>query len=286
MWSDALVLWSLDVLWVLLLGLYLVDALVVCDPGEVVIVGWRPGAARVRRGLEVSLGRPRVIAWGGVLPPLDPPIVVGGGSLDADALVARHARTMAVLRPVRVLAQSLFVLVFLLLPGAILAPSGWYTPTSLFVVIGLCWTAVAVSTVRATGTVYAGDRERPSVAATLMSPISAIRVADVVTRSSLKDWHPVVVARHLCTRADYLALARTTCFAAAGPDVATLTAFLRSVGDWDAVQAPPDVEVGCRSFCPACHAQFREGADACPDCRVPLRAHQPAGTVPAGSLAV
>jgi hypothetical protein len=266
---------SLELLWVLLVVLYLADALLLCEPGDTVIVGWRPGSARVGKGFEISLGRPRVVAWGGLLPPLDPPLVVGGRRLDADVVAHRYERMASALRPVRVLTQVLFVLVFVLLPGAIYAPSGWYTPSSMFSLIGVCWAALALTTLRAARGVYANGDSRPSLTATLLSPVSAVRVVDTLVKRFAWEWHPVVVARHLCRREDYLALARAACFATPVSEAEPLVAFLRSAGDWDAVSAPPELEEGCTSFCPACHAQFREGVERCPDCDVRLLATAP-----------
>ena len=79
---------SIEALGLLLFVLYLIDAVVVCDPGATLIVGWRAGTARAHKGLEVPLGRPRMIAMGRLLPPLDPPMVVDGHRLDADAAAA------------------------------------------------------------------------------------------------------------------------------------------------------------------------------------------------------
>jgi hypothetical protein len=265
--------WSVEGLWLVLVALYVADALMVCDAGDAVIVGWRSGTARVRPGVEVWLGRPRVVTWGKLLPPLDPPFIVSGARIDADAAAARHLRLFAGLRLLRVLTTALFVAVFLLLPGTVIAPYGWYRPAPVLALIAICWISVVVATVVARRGVLTDDQPRPSVTATLLSPLSAIRATDALAARAFAAWHPVVVARLLCGREDYLALARARCFAAPPSDLALLTAFLRSVGDWDAVQAPPAAESGCSSFCPSCHTQFRAGPTACPDCGVPLRAH-------------
>jgi hypothetical protein len=108
---------------------------------------------------------------------------------------------------------------------------------------------------------------------TLLSPISAVRIVDVLARHLLAAWHPVAVASVLCGRDDYLALARAACFSMAEDGCARLVAFLREAGDWEAVQAAPEAEDGCAAYCPACHAQFGERASQCPDCHVPVRRH-------------
>jgi hypothetical protein len=101
-----------------------------------------------------------------------------------------------------------------------------------------------------------------------------VRVIDVFARRVVAEWHPVAVAQVLCSRREYLAIARAACFSTpAGPE-APLVAFLRAAGDWEAVQAPPEADGGCTGFCPGCHAQFGEGASECPDCRVALRSYE------------
>ena len=89
------------------------------------------------------------------------------------------------------------------------------------------------------------------------------------------------MARLLCPRAKYVALARVLSHAT---DAGSVVAFLRSIGDWDEVQAPPAAERGCTAFCPSCHAQFRAGASDCPDCGVAVRAHAAAAAGAAAGL--
>jgi hypothetical protein len=276
---------SIETLGLLLIVLYVIDAVVVCDPGATLIVGWRAGTARAHKGLAVPLSRPRIIAMGRLLPPLDPPMVVDGHRLDAEAAAALHARAREELRLLRVLTNLLFGSVFVLLPGAVLVPFGVYRPASVLVLIGIVWLSVAVATIVAVRRVYPQAESRPTVTATLLSPISAIRVTDVVARRLLADWHPVAVARVLCSREDYLSLARSACFSSSGPRGA-VTRFLRSVGDWGAVQAAPAMEDGCTFYCPKCHAQFLERSIGCPHCCVSLRAHPPAPPVAVASLPI
>jgi hypothetical protein len=276
---------TFDSLWLLLVALYVVDAITICEPGDVVMVGWRPGTARVRKGIDVWLGRPRIAACGRLVPPLDPPLIARGGRMDSKAAAERHARLVAEVRMLRGLTHALFVAMFVLLPGSLLAPYGWYRPLAVFGLIGACWIAVAVATLECRRRLWATDEGRPAVATTLLSPVSAIRALDAIATPVLASWHPVVVAHLLCGRQDYLALARTHCFAAASADATVLIAFLRSTGDWDDVEAPPVVESGCNAFCPSCHAQFRNGPETCPDCRVTLRRHAPATAAPASALA-
>lgn len=268
---------SVEALGLFLIALYLLDAITVSEPGTTFIVGWRPGAARVRRGIDVALGRPRVVAWGRLLPPLDPALIVEGDCLDARAAADRHAHLRAELWPIRALANLLFVTIGVLLPGAVLAPWRWYRPATIFALIGIWWFVLVIATVIALRRIFPNPSSRPRVTAALLSPISAVRILDVLVRRALAEWHPLAVAHVLCRRDEYLGVARAACFSTVGGPAAPVVAFLRAAGDWETVQAPPGVEDGCTAFCPACHAQFGDGAEECPDCLVPLRLHARGG---------
>jgi hypothetical protein len=276
---------TIEALGLLLIALYVVDAALVCDPGATVIVGWHRGGTRLRRGVKVPFGRPRSLSCGGLLPPLAPPMIVTGDRLDADLAASLHARMREELRLLRVLTNLLFVAVFVLLPGAVLAPWGPFRPTGVLVLIGVLLLMVAAAAVVAVRRVYPQTESRPNVTATLLSPVSAVRVTDVIVRRLLADWHPVAVARVLCSREDYLSLARSACFSPSGSRAA-LTRFLRSVGDWGAVQAAPAMKDGCAFYCPKCHAQFVERSIGCPHCCVSLREHPPAPIVAVASLPI
>jgi hypothetical protein len=263
---------SIEALGLLLIAVYVVDTVLVCDPGATVIVGWQRGSARVRRGVEMPFGRPRRIWCGGLLPPLAPPMIVAGNRLDAEAAASLHARMREGLRLLRVLTNLLFVAVFVLLPAAMLAPAGPLRPTGVLVLIGVLWLMVAAAAVVAVRRLNPDTPSRSSVTMALLSPISAIRVVDVLARRLLAPWHPVVVARALCRREDYVALARAACFSPASSKA--LLRFIRGAGDWEAVQAAPAIEDGCTCYCPRCHAQFVERTVGCPNCCVSLRDHE------------
>lgn len=276
---------SIETLGLLLIVLYVIDAVVVCDPGTTQIVGWKTGTARVRKGLHLSLGRTRLIAMGRLLPPLDPPLLVDGHRLETAAVTALCARMRGELRLVRVLTNFLFGSVFVLLPGAVLVPIGITGLAAVVVLIGIVWLILAAATVVAVRRLSPEKKSRPNVTATLMSPISAIRVRDVIVRRLLAEWHPVAVARVQCRREDYLALARAACFSASESRGA-LTRFLRAAGDWEAVQAAPAAKDGCTFYCPKCHAQFAGRSVGCPHCCVSLRAHGPTPPVTAAPLPI
>jgi hypothetical protein len=275
---------SIEALGLLLIAFYVADAVLVCDPGATVIVGWHRGGARVRRAVEIPFGRPRIISCGGLLPPLAPPMIVAGNRLDADAAASLHARMGEELRPLRVLTNLLFIAVFVLLPGAVLAPAGLFRPSGVCLVIGVLWLMVVVAALVAVRQLNPDPTSRSSVTMALLSPISAIRVVDVLARRLLAPWHPVVVARVLCRREDYVALARAACFSPASSKA--LLRFMRAAGDWEAVQAAPAVEDGCTCYCPRCHAQFVERTVGCPNCCVSLRDHQATRPVVAAAMAL
>ena len=276
---------SIETLGLLLVVLYVIDAVVVCDPGTTQIVGWEPGTARVRKGLHLSLGRTRLIAMGRLLPPLDPPLLANGHRLETDAVATVCARMRGELRLVRVLTNLLFGSVFVLLPAAVLLPTGLVGIAAVVVLIGIVWVVLAAATLVAIRRLLPEKKSRPNVTATLLSPISAIRVRDIIVRRLLAEWHPVALARVQCRREDYLVLARAACFSASESRGA-LTRFLRAAGDWEAVQAAPPAGDGCTFYCPKCHAQFAERSVGCPHCCVSLRAHGPTPPVTAAPLPI
>jgi hypothetical protein len=49
---------DIEALNLLLIVLYVIDAVVVCDPGTTQIVGWEPGIARLRKGLHHGRSSP------------------------------------------------------------------------------------------------------------------------------------------------------------------------------------------------------------------------------------
>ena len=90
---------SVEALGLLLIAFYLLGAVTVSEPGTTFVVGWRPGKARVRRGIDVSLGRPRVIAWGSLLPPLAPAMFACSRVAGWSAHILEQKRTGRLFRP-------------------------------------------------------------------------------------------------------------------------------------------------------------------------------------------
>ena len=129
----------------------------------------------------------------------------------------------------------------------------------------------------------------------LLSPATAIRALDVLSRSLLESYHPVAIAKVFCPAVRFEALARTYLrelryqSLSDGPrqDVTiedaerywqavsqrTLEDFLKRSGlDPEALLKPPaPTDETCLSYCPRCLAQFTTREGVCADCGgVPL----------------
>jgi hypothetical protein len=124
---------------------------------------------------------------------------------------------------------------------------------------------------------------------TLLSPVTAIRSHDLLTRPLLLRYHPLAVAKALCPARLFQQVAaqmlRETRYPAMPvcpcPDPVAQAAerhtrllLLEAMEDLlkkdglsaDRLLPPPVPEEGCRAFCPRCQAQFTETTVVCQDC--------------------
>jgi hypothetical protein len=123
-----------------------------------------------------------------------------------------------------------------------------------------------------------------------LSPASAVRARDVLTRSLLEKFHPVALARTFCSDQAFEALAEQVLRELRYPalpvcphpdplahaaeryarefQLQTLEHFLRRNGcrPENLVKPPPVADLSAKSFCPRCHAQFTMLEGSCQDC--------------------
>jgi len=213
-------------------------------------------------------------------------------SLDTGAIEERWQEFQKKAAVVQWLANGLIVFLFVLAPFLI-----WQ--------LGLtsCWPVLAAGLLAFTGTIAwkfhgihkafypaAEDPRFTHFLTMLLSPATAIRAGDVLSRPLLEPFHPLAVARVFCSSEAFADLARSTlrelrhpalpeCPRAESIARATeafwrarlqesIEAFLRQNGlDPAALMRPPaSADAGCRSYCPRCLAQFDISEGACEDC--------------------
>jgi hypothetical protein len=106
-----------------------------------------------------------------------------------------------------------------------------------------------------------------------LSPLAAIRAADPLASDLLADFHPIAVACALLPRENFVAFAarelRNVKFVLQdGSMEECFMDFLRSQkADPQSLLAPPEpFDASCRTYCPACLAQYMVEQGACRDC--------------------
>jgi hypothetical protein len=212
--------------------------------------------------------------------------------LDTRALQKRWADFQARLNPVRLLTNALFFYLFAFAPGLIWA-----------VGLAQCWLALLVGVfilTLATALCFrlvhkefypaAEDERFTHFITILLSPATAIRARDVLSRPLLETFHPLAIAQSFCPETEFLAFARKVIIEfrhpalplAPGQDEVAREAeesfrstfrrliekFLKQNGvEVEQLTRPPDpADESCLSFCPRCEAQFTSRLGSCPDC--------------------
>ena len=124
----------------------------------------------------------------------------------------------------------------------------------------------------------------------LLSPASAVRALDLLTRPLLETFHPLAVAKVLCTPSRFERLATEFLREITYPDIRStadghadavsaesfarelnkkfMESFLRRSGldPKQLLRPPPATDPSCQSYCPRCLAQFTKSSGECPDC--------------------
>ena len=195
------------------------------------------------------------------------------------------------LKPMRMTANLLFLWLFLGAPSLI-----WWTGLArcwVGLVAGLlgCTVMLALFFRRAHRKFYppAEDERFNHFLITLLSPVTAIRTQDLLTRPLLARFHPLAVAKALCTADRFEEFAAQVLRETRHPALPlcpiadpvaqaaerqtrellleAIERLLKSAGlNPDRMLAPPKPEEGCRAYCPRCLAQFTANTGLCQDC--------------------
>ncbi len=210
---------------------------------------------------------------------------------DAQAIASRWAEFQRRARPIRWTANGLFAWLFVVAPLAVcivglkLAWLGWLAGL-------LAFTSVSAFLFRrAHRALYPGaeDERFTHFLIIVLSPVSAIRTADLLSRHLLETFHPLAISRVLCSRESFVQFAeglwREISFPESGARTANemasaveqysraalrraMESFLKSSGvePADLVRPPAPADSTCRAYCPRCLAQFTTADTTCADC--------------------
>jgi len=214
------------------------------------------------------------------------------GTYDTKAIKERWAQLQKETAGPRFMANLLFAYLFMAAPSLI-----WYVGLSacwiwLALALVVCTSIIAVLFHRAHKHLYprAEDERFTNFLIVLLSPASAIRACDLISRPLLERFHPVAIAQAFCTENTFLRLAegflrelrypamplcprpepavQTTERYACELSLVVLEKFLRrnSVEPETLLRVPLPSDPTCRSFCPRCQAQFTSTTGVCQDC--------------------
>ncbi len=199
--------------------------------------------------------------------------------------VAAHREHSAM---VRGHSNLLFVYLFLLAPGVVLwrgLESTW--PLLLAALLLQMW-LIAWLFRRAHRQLYPADAETRFAATVtiVLSPMAAMRAPDVLIQDLLSEFHPLAVARGVCSPAIFELLAARTLREAYYPLPAEESANAPAAAEWwkekwravlshfveknasnvGKILGAPPPEEGCRSYCARCWSQYVVESGECADC--------------------
>lgn len=214
------------------------------------------------------------------------------GTLEVKAARKRWDEFRERANPLRRTANLLFVYLFLVCPLAVflvgLAGCWWALAAGLLILDG----AIAWFFHRAHAALYpAEEEERFSLTLTVfLSPCSAIRANDLLSRHLLTGFHPLAAIRLFCSPVEFrrvsarwlrdlLHPAQPVCPSsnpkALAAEAESRQRWQRLVEEFlvreglevrDLLAAPAAMDAECERYCPRCLAQFTRRADQCPDC--------------------
>ncbi len=217
---------------------------------------------------------------------------IAAACLDAGALRELWESFNHLTKPLRLLANGLFVYLLAVAPAAI----WWFG-------FGLCWPwlilgllaftlPIAVSFRRVHRQFFpaAEDERFTQFIILLLSPANAVRALDVLSRPLLDRFHPLAAAFVLCPETrfkdfaarvlrDLLHPALPACpvadpMAQAAEQqsrqrlIRAMERFLKKTGidSQELLRPPAKADPGCRAYCPRCQSQFIILDGACEDC--------------------
>jgi hypothetical protein len=213
-------------------------------------------------------------------------------SLDTKAIENRWKEFQKQTAGLRAVANLLFIYLFLGAPLIIRWFTLEHTWVALLLGILACTCPASFFFRRAHKQLYpkAEDERFTHMLLVLLSPVSAIRACDMLSRSLLETFHPLALARVFCAKEQFRAFARNILvemrhpslpFCPAAEPAAAQTeqqsrALLRGeiekfieraglVPD-ELLQPPVPADESCRAYCPRCYAQFTTTTGVCEDC--------------------
>jgi hypothetical protein len=213
-------------------------------------------------------------------------------TLDTKAVEQRWQELQKLSRPVRLLANALFVYLFLFAPGLIWQLGFKLSWLGLLVGLFALTTATAVFFYRAYRTLYpqAEDERFTHTLTIALAPMTTMRAHDTLSRSLFESFHPLAVANALVPKSDFRDFARRVLLdlrhpaepVCPGPNPAARATELHArtvlqtavenllkqsgVAPEELCKPPVPLDESCRAYCPRCGAQFTTLSGNCADC--------------------
>ena len=259
---------------------YVSDAVWWTSENSLIMIGGRPGEFRAQFGPSMAVRQGK----GFFTPPLLPPFrhafefrlfekPDGRRAMDNRAAVERAIdEVLRLATPLRVLGEGLWAYLFLVTPLVVATFGLLRTWVPLLTVLGLWIGAILITFRRTWRRLYEKDPSgwRSDATLMLLSPPSAIRAADHLTRNALRGVSPVRLASVIAPGPEFCRIARFVYF---GQDAASqldakreIERILDAEGMTAIFAAPTEREAGMKGFCPRCHEQLLRDAGECPDC--------------------
>jgi uncharacterized membrane protein len=209
-------------------------------------------------------------------------------AFDAKAINERMAIYYERTALLRLACNLLFLLLFGLVPLTVWRRG--LAGTWPFLLAGLMAYLVVISSefIRAHKILYptAGDERLTEAISVVLSPAGALRANDLLLKNLLVVFHPVAVARQLCSEPVFMAFASRALRELSFPlafegasqaeqarrwwfeqELRAVRIFLVKIGiNPQELLAPPDREPGCHSFCPRCCSQYVPTVGVCKEC--------------------
>jgi hypothetical protein len=213
-------------------------------------------------------------------------------SLDTERLAARWRVFQTCAWPIRILSNGLFVYLFLVVAPLILRFG--FGQFGLWLLVGMFAQTIPIALLfrRAHQSLYpdAGEERLKPFLTMLLAPPAAIRAPDLLARHLLEHFHPLAVARVLCSPARFKSFARQTLldlrypllpvcptnepeplateqwFRTARREAAENFVQQAGLNPDELTAMPGPTEPANQSFCPRCGAQFVTRTGTCADC--------------------
>ena len=194
------------------------------------------------------------------------------------------------------LVNVLFVYVFALIPLTLWRFGLKTSWVGLLAGLLLLTVSIAVFFGRAHKTFYpkAEDERFTHFLTIMLSPVTAIRAADILSRPLMETFHPLAIAGVFCSQKKLRQLAgpvwrdiqfpslRTEGAALSAADQESHAAFRKTVENFlkrnkiypqELLRPPQPLDETCAAYCPRCLSQFMKTEGGCPDCGgLPLEA--------------